>query len=151
MTSLRSLKRFLDEAFRIPGTNLRFGWDPLIGLIPWVGDALTAIFGCAIIVQAHRMRVPRIVQVRMLMNVGIDLVTGIVPVLGDAVDFFWKSNTKNFDLLERHFAEVRPATAGDWLFVVGVVGAVVALALVPLIVLYWLVNAATAHLSSLAR
>ena len=151
MTALRSLKRFLDEAFRIPGTNLRFGWDPLIGLIPWVGDALTAIFGCAIIVQAHRMRVPRIVQVRMLMNVGIDLVTGIVPVLGDAVDFFWKSNTKNFDLLERHFAEVRPATAGDWLFVVGVVGAVVALALVPLIVLYWLVNAATAHLSSLAR
>ena len=97
------------------------------------------------------MRVPRVVQLRMLMNVAIDLVTGIIPVLGDAVDFFWKSNTKNFALLERHSAEVRPPTAGDWVFVVGVIAAVAVLALVPLIVLYWLVNAASAHLPSLAR
>jgi hypothetical protein len=151
MTALRSLKRFLDEAFRIPGTSVRFGWDPVIGLVPWLGDALTALFGCAIIVQAHQMRVPRVVQLRMLLNVGIDLVTGVIPVLGDAFDFIWKSNTKNFALLERHAAEVRPPTVGDWVFVVGVLAAVVALALVPLIVLYWLVNVATAHLPPLAR
>ena len=137
--------RWLDEAFRVPGTSLRFGWDPIIGLVPWVGDLLTAILSCAIIVQGHRMRIPRIVQLRMLVNVGIDLATGIVPVVGDVADFFWKSNAKNFALLERHAAEVRPATRGDWIFVVGVVGSVIAMALVPLVVLYWIVQSLVAR------
>jgi Domain of unknown function (DUF4112) len=132
--------RLLDEAFRVPGTKLRFGWDPIIGLVPWVGDLLTALFGCAIVVQAHRMRVPGIVQLRMLLNIGIDLVTGVVPVVGDAVDIFWKSNTKNFALLERHAPVVQPPTRGDWLFVVGIIAAVVAMAVIPLIVLYWVVQ-----------
>src|SRR6059036_2445344 len=96
---LRSLQRWLDEAFRVPGTSIRFGWDPIIGLVPWVGDLLTALFSCAIIVQAHRMRIPRVVVARMLINVGLDLVIGVVPFVGDAIDFFWKSNTKNFALL----------------------------------------------------
>src|SRR5262249_40104928 len=121
MHALRGLKRLLDEAFRVPGTGIRFGWDPIIGLVPWVGDALTALFSCAIIVQAHQMRVPKIVQLRMLFNVGIDVLVGIVPVVGDVADVFWKSNTKNFALLERHAAEPRPASAGDWVFVGGVV------------------------------
>ena len=137
--------RLLDEAFRVPGTNIRFGWDPIIGLVPWAGDLLTALLSCAIIVQAHRMRIPRIVQLRMLVNVAIDLATGIVPVVGDVADFFWKSNAKNFALLERHAAEVRPATRGDWIFVVGVVGSVVAMALVPLVVLYLIVQSLVAR------
>jgi len=132
--------RLLDEAFRVPGTRLRFGWDPIIGLVPWVGDLFTALIGCAIVVQAHRMRVPGVVQLRMLLNIGIDLVAGVVPVVGDAVDMLWKSNTKNFALLERHAPAVQPATRGDWLFVVGVVAAVVAMAVVPLLVLYWVVQ-----------
>jgi Domain of unknown function (DUF4112) len=140
LESLRKLTRLLDEAFRVPGTNLRFGWDPIIGLVPWVGDLLTAVVGCAIVVQAHRMRVPGIVQLRMLLNIAIDVVTGIVPFVGDAFDLFWKSNAKNFALLERHAPAVQPATRGDWLFVVGVVGAVVAIAVVPLVVLYWVVQ-----------
>jgi hypothetical protein len=137
---LRKLMRLLDEAFRVPGTNLRFGWDPIIGLVPWVGDLLTAVVGCAIVVQAHRMRVPGIVQLRMLLNIAIDVVTGIVPIVGDAFDFFWKSNAKNFALLDRHAPVVQSATRGDWLFVVGIVGAVVAIAVVPLVVLYWVVQ-----------
>lgn len=141
--ALRALKRFLDEAFRIPGTNIRFGWDPIVGIVPWAGDLLTALFACGIIVQAHHMRVPKVVQVRMLMNVAIDLVIGVVPVVGDVADAFWKSNTKNFALLERHAGSRGPSrpTAGDWLFLVGVVAAVLALALVPLIVMYWAVHA----------
>jgi hypothetical protein len=141
--ALRSLKRFLDEAFRVPGTNLRFGWDPVIGLVPWMGDVLTALFACGIIVQAHQMRVPRVVQLRMLMNVAIDLLIGIVPFVGDVADFFWKSNSKNFALLERHAATsgfVRP-TAGDWVFVIGILAAVLALALIPLALIYWAVYA----------
>ena len=108
-TALRSLKSWLDEAFRVPGTNLRFGWDPLIGLVPWVGDLLTALMSGAIVLQAHQMRLPRVVQLRMLGNVAIDLLAGAIPFVGDAADFFWKSNKKNFALLEQHAYEVRPA------------------------------------------
>lgn len=136
MDTLRRLKVLLDEAFRVPGTNIRFGWDPIVGLVPWLGDVLTALFSCGIIFQAHRMRIPRVVQLRMLINVGIDVVVGILPLVGDAADVFWKANTRNFALLERHAAEVRPASTGDRLFVAGVIAALLALAAVPLIVLY---------------
>ena len=76
----------------------------------------------------------------MLLNIGIDVLVGVVPVVGDAADFLWKANTKNLALLERHAPQVQPATRGDWLFVVSIVGAVVAMALVPLIVLYLVVQ-----------
>jgi hypothetical protein len=141
MDALRKLKRLLDDVFHVPGTKLRFGWDPIIGVVPWVGDLLTALFSCAIIVQAHQMRVPRVVQLRMLLNVGIDVLVGVVPLVGDAIDFVWKSNSKNFALLERHAGQPRPATAGDWLFVTGILGAVIAIAILPLLLLYWLLHA----------
>ena len=137
LQALRRLQWLLDEAFRVPGTSIRVGWDPIIGLVPWVGDLLTALLSCAIVLHAHQMRLPRIVQLRMLMNVAIDLVVGAIPVVGDAADAFWKSNSMNMALLERHADEVRPASAGDWLFVAGIIAAIVAIALVPLVVLYW--------------
>lgn len=140
------MKRFMDEAFRVPGTNVRFGWDPLIGMIPWVGDAATALFGAAVVLQAHQMRVPRVVQVRMLLNIAIDLVVGAIPLAGDLFDFAWKANTKNFALLERHAAVGGPARAGDWLFVGGVIATILAVALVPLFVVYWLLDAIGPHL-----
>jgi hypothetical protein len=87
------------------------------------------------------MRVPRVVQLRMLMNVAIDVIVGVVPLLGDVADLAWKSNAKNFALLEHHAAEARPATAGDWLFVAVVLAAVLVIAIAPLVVLYWLVHA----------
>ena len=140
MEALRSLQRLLDEAFRVPGTNLRFGWDPLVGLIPWAGDVLTAIFAAGIILQAHHMRVPRVVQLRMVMNVAIDVIVGVIPIVGDLADFAWKSNAMNFALLERHAAQPGPATAGDWVFVTGVLAAVAVIAIAPLVVLYWIVH-----------
>jgi len=149
--ALRKLQRLLDEVFRVPGTNIRFGWDPIVGLIPWAGDALTAILSCAIIVQAHHMRVPKVVQLRMLFNVAIDLIVGAIPIVGDVADVFWKSNTRNFALLERHASAAARPTAGDWLFVVAIVGTVAALALVPLFVLYWLVHALIASVPAVAR
>jgi Domain of unknown function (DUF4112) len=151
MHALRSLKRLLDEAFRVPGTSIRFGWDPIIGAIPWLGDALTAVLACAIIVQARHMGVPRVVQLRMLANVGIDLLVGAIPFLGDVADVFWKANTRNFALLERYAAGPRAASPGDWLFAIGVITAVIAMALVPLFVLYWLLNALAANFPALAR
>ena len=151
LEALRKLKFLLDSAFRVPGTNLRFGWDPIIGLIPWAGDVLTALMSCAVIVQAHHMRVPRVVQLRMLLNIAIDVIVGVVPFLGDIADFAWKSNTRNFALLERHALEVQPATTGDWLFVLGIAAAALAIALVPLFVLYWVVSVAAPRLPPLTR
>jgi len=148
LESLRALKRLLDEQFRVPGTNLRFGWDPLIGLIPWAGDALTAILGVGVVLQAHHMRVPKVVQLRMVFNVLIDLLLGVVPFFGDTIDFFWKSNTKNFALLERHVQlesqaglAGSAATAGDWVFVLAVIAVIVGVALIPIFVMYWLLHA----------
>jgi len=150
MTALRSLQRLLDDVFRVPGTSIRFGWDPVIGLVPWLGDVLTAIFSCAIILQAHHVRVPRVVQMRMVLNVAIDVLVGVVPFVGDVADVFWKSNAKNFALLERHAAAAQPATTSDWLFVIGIIAVIVLIAAVPLVVMYCL-GYAVANLSSVAR
>jgi hypothetical protein len=140
LEALRRLKNLLDEAFRIPGTRVRFGWDAIVGVVPWAGDLLTALMACGILVQAHQMRVPRIIQLRMLVNVAIDLGIGLVPFAGDVADVFWKANTKNFALLERHAAAPQPASRGDWLFVIGVIAAVLVLAAVPFLLLSWLIS-----------
>jgi hypothetical protein len=140
LETLRALQRGLDEAFRVPGTRVRFGWDAIVGLIPGVGDMLTAVLAGAIITQAHHMRVPKVVQLRMLLNVAIDLAVGFLPFVGDVADVFWKSNTKNMALLERYAAVPGPATSGDWVFVGAVLGAIAAMAAAPLIMLYWLVS-----------
>jgi hypothetical protein len=140
LESLRKLQHLLDNAFRVPGTSLRFGWDPILGAVPWVGDVLAALMSCAIVVQAHHMRVPRVVQVRMLLNTAIDVIAGSLPFVGDVADLFWKSNTKNFSLLERHAAQPQPATSGDRLFVAGILLAVLAIALIPLVMMYLLVQ-----------
>ena len=138
---IRRWQYLLDRAFRVPGTGIRFGWDPIVGLVPWVGDVLTALFACTLIVQAHQMRVPRVVQLRMLINVAVDVLVGLVPFVGDVADIFWKANTRNLALIERHAAEPRPATLGDWAFVAGVLAIVLAVAVVPIAVMYWLLHA----------
>jgi hypothetical protein len=141
LETLRALQRLLDTAFRVPGTSIRFGWDPIVGLIPWVGDVLTALFACALVVQAHQMRLPKVVQLRMLMNVGIDVLVGVVPFAGDIADVFWKANTRNLAILERHAMMPQPATAGDRLFVGVVLLAILLIALLPIAVMYWFLHA----------
>jgi hypothetical protein len=140
LRTLRTLQRLLDSAFRVPGTRIRFGWDPIIGLFPWVGDVLTALMGAAIIVHAHRVRVPRIVQLRMLFNIAVDLLIGVVPIAGDVADVFWKSNDRNMALLERHVVRPHQATLGDWVFVTAMVMTVLAVAAIPIVVVYWVLH-----------
>lgn len=137
LDKLRRYQYVLDQAFRVPGTNLRFGWDPIIGLVPWAGDFLTALMAAAIVVQSHRMGVPKVVQARMVINVALDLLIGVVPFLGDVADVFWKANTKNMALLERHAHAQRPPTTGDWLFVGGVIGVIALLAMIPGLLILW--------------
>jgi len=95
------LAHLLDNAFEIPGTRYRIGLDPLIGLIPVIGDLISMLIGSYIVVLAARLGVPRVVVVRMLVNLGIDLVLGSVPILGDALDVAWKANLMNARLLDR--------------------------------------------------
>jgi hypothetical protein len=112
----------------------------VIGLVPWAGDLLTAVIGVAILAAAHQARVPVIVQTRMLFNLAIDLAIGLVPFAGDVVDMFWKANTKNFAMLERHAAAPLTDTTGDWWFVTGIVAAIVGVAALPVLMVYWLFN-----------
>src|SRR5262245_17968113 len=135
--ALRRWQRLLDSAFRIPGTRVRFGWDPIIGLIPWVGDVAAALMAGALIVEAHRRRLPRVVQIRMLLHVCIDVLVGLVPFVGDVADVFWKANARNLDLLEHHTQGPRPATTGDWFFVLALVLGALMIALLPFLLLYW--------------
>lgn len=99
---IESLATLLDTAILIPGTNLRFGFDALVGLIPGIGDALTAALSLWLVKEARALGAPGHLVARMLGNVAIDAVVGAVPVLGDAFDLMWKSNRRNMHLLRRH-------------------------------------------------
>jgi hypothetical protein len=137
VAGLRAIATLLDAAFVVPGTSYRIGLDPILGLIPGLGDVVSPLFAIAILWQARDLRVPRVVQLRMMCNVAIDALLGTVPVVGDLFDFAWKANLRNLALLERHAGGAR-AAAGDWLFVSGLTLGVVAIALVPFLILGWL-------------
>jgi Domain of unknown function (DUF4112) len=137
----RQLTRLLDNAIRIPGTDVRIGLDPILGaLLPELGDALTGVLALTLLAVAYQERVPKWVLGRMLLNIGLDALLGAVPLLGDVFDFAFKANEKNLALIERHRGDPsRPATLGDKLVVLGALGVAVALALVPIAigVLLW--------------
>ncbi len=92
----------MDNRFRIPGTPLRFGLDGILGLLPGVGDAAGLAMSLWLVAEAARLRAPRRLLARMLINVAVDAGVGTIPVVGDIFDFFWKANRKNADLLRRH-------------------------------------------------
>lgn len=110
---LRALSRLLDSAFVIPGTRYRFGLDALIGLVPGLGDAVSAVFSGYLILQASRLGAPRSVVNRMIANVALDTAVGWVPLLGDLFDVAWKSNNRNMALLEEHLRQPAAAKAGS--------------------------------------
>jgi hypothetical protein len=99
---VRTLARLLDNAITIPGTSWKIGLDPIIGLIPGIGDMIGAVLSGYIVLEAVQAQVPTFTLARMLVNVGIDTLLGSVPALGDVFDAAWKSNAMNVALLERH-------------------------------------------------
>jgi hypothetical protein len=99
---LDALANLLDTAFIIPGTNVRFGFDAMIGLVPGIGDAITTLISLYIVREARELGAPRHLVARMLANVAIDGVVGAVPFLGDAFDVMWRANRRNMALLRRH-------------------------------------------------
>ena len=104
-TGLEKISFVLDRFFRIPGTDLRFGLDPIIGfLLPVAGDSITTLISIYIVLRSIQYGLPKIVIGRMVFNIGLDYVVGSVPFIGDFLDFAFQANKKNIDLLNR-FAE----------------------------------------------
>jgi hypothetical protein len=146
LEALRKVALMLDSAFVVPGTSYRFGLDPILGLVPGLGDLVSPLFTIGILWQARELALPRIVQLRMIFNVAIDSLVGAVPLLGDLFDFAWKANKMNLALLERHGQEERPASADDWLFVILMVALVVLVAVIPFVIIGWLGATAARYL-----
>lgn len=120
-TAVSRFAYWLDAGIRIPGTNLRFGLDPLLGLIPGAGDAAGAVLAGWILVEAIRMGASRATVLRIAGNVALDAGLGAVPLVGDVFDFAWKANLRNVALLERHLAAPDRAARADRSFTVLVV------------------------------
>jgi len=106
LARLDALASFMDSAILIPGTGIRFGADAIIGLIPGIGDAVTAGISCLIILEARRMGAPHHVIARMIGNVAIDGLVGSVPLAGDLFDVAFRANLRNMRLLRQHFEKV---------------------------------------------
>jgi hypothetical protein len=144
VTALRRWSVLLDSAFRVPGTRVTFGLDPLLGLIPGLGDLTTPLFAALLLVHAVRLRIPRVVQLRMLINAAIDFGVGAIPVVGDLFDVGWKANVRNLDLLERHAHPGTQASAADWVFVLLVLVVLFTFAAIPILVTAWLLSSVRA-------
>ena len=140
--SLDNLAFYLDDLFRIPGVGWRFGLDAIVGLIPNVGDTLTSLASFYILLAGVRYGVPKITLFRMALNIGIDYLLGSVPIIGDAFDFFWKSNDMNMCLIRERATGKNKGTTGDYVFIFVLIGLLVLLLIASIItsavILYWI-------------
>ena len=111
----------MDEFIRVPGTKFKFGLDPLIGLLPGLGDTGSALVSAFALIQAARLGVPKILLARMSLNILINELVGVVPLVGDAFSFWFKSNARNYQIIKNHTATPGGVSRrSDWIFVVAV-------------------------------
>ena len=137
---LNQLATLLDDKWRMPGLNFRFGLDPLIGLIPGLGDMLGGIISFLIIFAAWQRGLPKVTLARMVVNEVIDTFGGAIPIIGDAFDVYWKSNRMNYNLILRHRnAPEKSHSWKDWLFLVALFGSCMVVAALPFVALALLV------------
>lgn len=135
----RLLAQILDRSVRVPGTDLRIGLDPIVGLIPGFGDAVASLAGSMILFLAAQLHVPKIVLVRMSVNIALNGMVGAIPLIGDLFSVWFQSNVRNVALLERHIvASDRESTFGDWVFVLGLVLIIISLFVGALATVVWL-------------
>jgi hypothetical protein len=141
LEAMRHISRLLDSALVVPGTSYRIGLDPILGLLPGIGDLVSPLFAGFILWQSRDLGLSRVIQLRMIFNVAIDTLVGVIPIVGDLFDCAWKANDKNLALLERHALEERRASLGDWLFVGGMIALLVIVAAIPFVLAGWLLRA----------
>jgi hypothetical protein len=137
----RFLAELLDQRFTIPGTSIRFGLDPILGLIPGIGDVIANLAGSTILLIAVQYRLPKIILLRMGLNVAFNALIGAIPIFGDVLSIWFRSNIRNAQLLERYVsAERQTASAGDWIFVLSIIFAIVLLLIGILVLFVWLLK-----------
>jgi hypothetical protein len=126
---LDALALLMDNAFRIPGLNLRFGLDSIIGLIPGLGDIVSMLVSLYVLAAAQRYGLSRITTARMGLNIAVDTIIGAIPLVGDAFDLVWKANQRNVALVQHHMNTPlhlrHKARRGDWLYVAAVAAVLV--------------------------
>lgn len=107
---LEALEFVLERSFTVPGWGRKFGIDALAGLIPVAGDLITAAMGAYIVWEARNLGLPKWKLAHMALNVGIDSTLGAVPLVGDAFDFFYRSNSRNLKIVKKHLDKHHPQT-----------------------------------------
>ena len=145
---LEVFSQLMDNKFRIPVLNWRFGLNAIIDLVPGIGDVATTIVALYVVVSAVRYRVPKITLLRMGLNIAIYFVGGLVPLLGDLFAVWWKPNIRNLNLLRKRATvpaqEAKRGQTSDWLFVglivVGVLGLLFASLVFGFFFIWWLLS-----------
>jgi len=133
------LAKVLDTTVRIPGTSLYIGLDPLLGLIPGIGDVIANLIGTIILGLATRLQLPRIVLARMSLNLLINGTVGAVPIVGDLFSVWFRSHTRNAALLREAAMKPDRETHGDWSYVIGIIGGTALLLLLTIAFVVWLI------------
>ena len=133
------IAQVLDTMIRIPGTNIWIGLDPILGLIPGIGDACSNLIGSSLLYIATRLHVPKIIMIRMAMNIGLNTIIGAIPGIGDVFSIWFRSNLKNAQLLRRFSKQARPSSrASDWVFVIGLTLLTLGIIFGGLLSIFWL-------------
>jgi len=137
---LDHIAAILDDMFRIPGTQIRFGLDALIGWVPGIGDALAGTASFLIVFAAWRRGVQAITLVRMIANVLLETTLGAIPVAGDVFHVFWKANRRNYKLLIREREQPGANAKRDWLFLTLILFTALSAVAIPIAILIWILR-----------
>jgi len=137
VASAEALATLLDSSLKIPGTPWYLGLDPIIGLIPGIGDLLVNLIGMTILGLAARLRVPRIVLARMGLNLLINGAVGSIPLAGDLFSVWFRSHARNARLLREAATRPSRTTGGDWLYVLSVIGITFILLALAIFLVVW--------------
>ena len=133
------LAKILDTTVKIPGTPFYLGLDPLLGLIPGIGDMIANLIGTVILILAARLRVPQIVIARMSLNHLLNGTIGAIPILGDLFSIWFRSHARNAELLRRAATEPHRETQQARLYVAGIIAGTVVLLLLAIAAVLWIV------------
>ena len=106
LARVRTLSHWMDSRYRVPGTSFRFGLDPIISLLPFAGDAVSVAISVWPLMEAKRAGVRRRTLLRMVANLGLDFLVGLVPLVGVVPDAWYKANTRNLKLMEKELGDI---------------------------------------------
>jgi hypothetical protein len=107
---VEAMERLLERAFLVPGTQMRVGLDGIVGLVPGIGDVITAAMGAWLVWEARNLGMSKFQLFRMAGHIGIDTLLGAVPLVGDLFDFAYRSNSRNVRIMKRYLDKHHPET-----------------------------------------